>query len=114
MVNKNLFRHDLAVVTIFKDEARYLEEWLNYHLAAGVDHFYLYDDGSTDNPREVLEPYIEAELVDYFPVTGENMIIPVYNDAVRRFKFAARYMAFLDVDEFIFPKTNQSVVEVVD
>ena len=114
MVEKNLFRYSLAVVTIFKDEARYLEEWLNYHLAAGVEHFYLYDDGSTDNPREVLEPYIEAELVDYFPVTGENMTIPVYNDAVRRFKFAARYMAFLDVDEFIFPKTNQSVVEVVD
>lgn len=114
MFDKNLFRYNLAVVTVFKDEARYLEEWLNYHLAAGVEHFYLYDDGSTDNPREVLEPYIEAELVDYFPVTGENMTIPVYNDAVRRFKFAARYMAFLDVDEFIFPKTNQSVVEVVD
>ena len=114
MVDKNLFRYDLAVTAIFKDEAHYLEEWLNYHLAAGVEHFYLYDDGSTDNPREVLEPYIEAELVDYFPVAGENMTIPVYNDAVRRFKFAARYMAFLDVDEFIFPKTNQSVVEVVD
>ncbi len=114
MVNKNLFLYDLAVVAIFKDEVRYLEEWLNYHLAAGVEHFYLYDAGSTDNPREILEPYIEAELVDYFPVTGENMIIPVYNDAIRRFKFDARYMAFLDVDEFIFPKTNQSVVEVVD
>ena len=114
MIDKNLFRYNLAVVAAFKDEARYLEEWLNYHLAAGVEHFYLYDDGSTDNPREVLEPYIEAELADYFPVAGENMTIPVYNDAVRRFKFAARYMAFLDVDEFIFPKTNQSVVEVVD
>ncbi len=114
MIDKNLFMYDLAVVAIFKDEARYLEEWLNYHLAAGVEHFYLYDDGSTDEPREVLEPYIEAELVEYFPVTGENMTIPVYNDAVRRFKFAARYLAFLDIDEFIFPKTNQSVIEVVD
>ena len=87
---------------------------MNYHLAAGVEHFYLYDDGSTDNPREVLEPYIEAELADYFPVAGENMTIPVYNDAVRRFKFAARYMAFIDLDEFLYPKSNRSVVEVVD
>ena len=114
MVDKNLFMYNLAVVAIFKDEVRYLEEWLNYHLAAGVDHFYLYDDGSTDEPGEILEPYIEAELVDYFSVAGENIMIPVYNDAVRRFKFAARYLAFLDVDEFIFPKTNQSVVDVVD
>ncbi|MBR4152694.1 MAG: glycosyltransferase family 2 protein [Selenomonadaceae bacterium] len=114
MIDKNLFVHDLSIVTIFKNEAQYLEEWLNYHLAAGVDHFYLYDNDSTDDTREVLEPYIDAELVDYFPVTGELMMIPVYNDAIRRFKFATRYMAFLDVDEFIFPKTNQSIVEVVD
>lgn len=114
MIDKKFFLHDLSIVAIIKDEARYLEEWLNYHLVAGVDHFYLYDNESSDNTREMLEPYIEAELVDYFSVSGELMQIPVYNDAVRRFKFASRYMAFIDSNEFIFPKTNQSVVEVVD
>ena len=39
MVDKNLFLYDLAVVAIFKDEAPYLKEWLDYHLAAGVEHF---------------------------------------------------------------------------
>ena len=114
MVDKNLFLHDLSIVALIKNDARYLEEWLNYHLVAGVDHFYLYDNGSSDNTREILEPYIEAELVDYFAVSGELMQIPVYNDATRRFKFASRYMAFLDIDEFIFPKTEQSISEVVD
>ena len=38
----------------------------------------------------------------------------VYNDAVKRFKFFSRYIAFIDLDEFIFPKSNRSVVEVVD
>ena len=42
MVDKNLFPYDLAVVAILKDEAPYLAEWLDYHLAAGVEHFYLY------------------------------------------------------------------------
>ncbi|MBR4904624.1 MAG: glycosyltransferase family 2 protein [Selenomonadaceae bacterium] len=114
MVDKKFFLHDLSIVAIIKDAARYLEEWLNYHLVAGVDHFYIYDNESTDDTREILEPYIEAELVDYFSVSGELMQIPVYNDAVRRFKFASRYMAFIDCNEFIFPKTNQSIVEVVD
>ena len=41
MLDKNLFLYDLAVVAIFKDEARYLKEWLDYHLLAGVEHFYL-------------------------------------------------------------------------
>ena len=114
MVDKKFFLHDFSIVAVIKNDARYLEEWLNYHLVAGADHFYLYDNAGTDNTKEILEPYIEAELVDYFPITGEQMKIPVYNEAVRRFKFATRYMAFIDCNEFIYPKNNQSVAEVAD
>lgn len=113
-VDKNLFPYNLAVAAIVKDEGRYLKEWLDYHLAAGVDHFFLYDNGSTDDTREVLKPYIDARLADYIFVPGELMQIPAYSDAARRFRFSCRYLAFLDLDEFIFPKTGQSIVEVVD
>ena len=114
MVDKKFFLHELSIVAVIKNEAHYLEEWLNYHLAAGVDHFYIYDNESTDNTAEILEPYIDAQLVDYFSVPGKLMKIPVYNDAVRQFKFATKYMAFIDCNEFIFPKTSQSIVEFVD
>ena len=114
MVEKNLFSHDLAVVAILKNEAPYLKEWLDYHLLAGVDHFYLYDNDSTDNQAEVAAPYVKAGLVDYFPTPGKAMQMAVYNDAVKRFKFHCRYMAFIDLDEFIFPKSNRTISEVVD
>ena len=114
MVDKDLFPHDLAIAAILKDEGRYLKEWLDYHLAAGVDHFYLYDNESPDNQAEVAKPYVEAGLVDYFFFPGKAKQFPAYNDAVKRFKFYNRYMAFIDLDEFIYPKTNQSITEVVD
>ncbi len=114
MVDKNLFLYDLAVVAIMKNEAPYLAEWLDYHLLAGVEHFYLYDNDSTDNQAEVARPYVEAGLVDYFPAPGELMQMPAYNDAVKNFKFHCRSMAFIDADEFLYPKTNRSVAEVVD
>lgn len=113
-VDKNLFMHDLAVVAILKNEGPYLKEWLDYHLLAGVDHFYLYDNDSPDNQREVAAPYVEAGLVDYFSAPGKIMQTPVYNEAIRRFKFHCRYMAFIDGDEFIYPKTNRNIAEVVD
>ena len=113
-VDKNLFLHDLAVVAIIKNEGAYLKEWLDYHLLAGVDHFYLFDNDSPDNQAEVAAPYVEAGLVDYIPAPGKLMQYAVYNEAVKRFRFQCRYMAFIDADEFIFPKTNQSIVEVVD
>ena len=114
MIDKNLFLHDLAVVAILKNEGHYLKEWLDYHLLAGVDHFYLYDNDSTDNQAEVAKPYIEAGLVDYISAPGKVMQMPVYNDAVKRFKFQSRYIAFIDSDEFIFPKTGKSILKTVD
>ena len=114
MVDKNLFLHDLAIVAILKNEGHYLKEWLDYHLLAGVGHFYLYDNDSTDNQAEVAKPYVDAGLVDYFRAPGKLMQHYAYNDAVKRFKFQCRYMAFIDGDEFIYPKSERSIPEVID
>ena len=114
MVDKNLFLYDLAVVAIFKDEGRYLKEWLDYHLLAGVEHFYLYNNDSTDDYAEVLAPYVEKNLVTLTDWPGKLMMYPAYNDAIEKHRFECRYMAFIDLDEFIFPKSNRPVVEVID
>ena len=117
MVDRNLFLHDLAIVAIMKCEGPYIKEWLDYHLLAGVEHFYIYDNESPDNQAEVVAPYVEAGLVDYFLVPGKAMQMAVYKDAVNRFKFHCRYMAFIDGDEFIYPKFNKQggiITEVVD
>ena len=113
-VDKNLFLYDLAVVAIMKNEGPYVKEWLDYHLLAGVDHFYIYDHESTDNFKEILKPYIDAGIVTYIFFPGELAQNATYNDAVNKYKFFCRYIAFIDADEFIFPQNNKSVVEVVD
>ena len=114
MVDKKLFPYNLAVVAIFKDEARYLREWLDYHLLTGAEHFYLYNNDSSDGYEKILAPYVEAGLVTLIDWSGQIMQMPAYNDALNRFRFFCRYMAFIDLDEFILPKTEQSIVEVAD
>ena len=113
-VDKNLFLYDLAVVAIMKNEAPYAKEWLDYHLLAGVDHFYIYDNESPDNLKEVLQPYINAGIVTYKFYPGKARQYEAYNEAVQEYKFACRYIAFIDGDEFIFPQNNKMIVEVVD
>ena len=114
MVDKNLFLYDLAVVAIMKGEEPYVKEWLDYHLLAGVDHFYIYDNDSTPEFKKILQPYIDANIVTYTPYPGKGRQIEAYNDAVQRFKFECRYMAFVDGDEYILPKSKSAITEIVD
>ena len=114
MVDKNLFLYDLAVVAIMKGEEPYVKEWIDYHLLAGVDHFYIYDNDSTPEFKKILQPYIDAGIVTYTFYPGKARQYEAYNAAVRDYKFLCRYMAFIDADEFIFPKSKPTIIEVVD
>jgi hypothetical protein len=44
---------DIALCTIIRNEAPQLREWVAFHWLQGVGRFYVYDDGSTDQPLEV-------------------------------------------------------------
>ncbi len=58
----------VALCLRFRDESRYLAEWLEYHHAAGVDHFFLYNNFSSDDFLSVVQPRIAAgqvTLVDW-------------------------------------------------
>ena len=39
----------LAASTICRDDAEYLPEWIEFHRLVGVERFFLYDNGSTDD-----------------------------------------------------------------
>src|SRR6266705_5250077 len=65
----------LAACAIFRNEAAYLEEWLNFHLGVGVEHFYLYENRSTDDFRTVLPPFLERgvfTLTDWPKAQGQK------------------------------------------
>jgi hypothetical protein len=42
-------KHYLSICAIFKDEAPYLQEWIEFHRLLGVEKFYLYNNNSRDN-----------------------------------------------------------------
>ena len=73
----------VVIVCIVKDEADYLEEWLAYHFALGVDHVLLYDNGSTDGSATLLKTYQNHGLVTVidWPLGGAQLA--AYNHALR-------------------------------
>ena len=55
----------LAISTIVRNEASDLDEWLEFHCMMGVEHFYIYNNGSTDGTAEKLRqsPYADRITV---------------------------------------------------
>ncbi|MCX5925590.1 MAG: glycosyltransferase family 92 protein [Candidatus Dependentiae bacterium] len=100
------YQHELAVCAIFQNESRFLKEWLEFYKLVGVQHFYLYDNNSTDNYREILYPYIKAGEVDLIPWPYSNKHcsaqLSSYNHCLSKVRGKVKWLAFLDLDEFLF------------
>lgn len=96
----------MSIVSIYLNEDD-LIEWIEYHKLIGVERFYLYDHGSTDNSRELLQPYIDDGTVVYHYIEDEGIQIQTNADAICRYKNETKWMALIDCDEYIVPiKTN--------
>ena len=110
----SVFDNELGIAVIIKNEGPYIEEWVRYHLLVGAGIIYIYDNESTDNTRQILEPYINSGKVVYKYFPGIAMQLPAYNDALRRYKNSCKYIAFIDADEFLFPlKERESIANIV-
>src|SRR5262249_4803573 len=96
------YQHELAVCAIFREEAPFLDEWIAFHTGVGVSRFYLYNNFSTDNFRAVLGPWIACGMVSLtdWPVPVGQL--SAYGHCVRYARAECRWLAFLDIDEFLF------------
>jgi hypothetical protein len=98
-------RYQIAICAIFQNEAPYLREWIEFHRMVGVKHFYLYDNLSDDGAVDVLAPYCRTGLVTLTPWPHsfeEFSQAQAYNDCLARFGGDCRWLALIDIDEFLF------------
>jgi hypothetical protein len=98
----------VGICAIFKDEAPYLREWLYFHWLQGVERFYLYDNGSTDDWRAQI-----PELADsVIPWPGQVVQMAAYDDCLNR-KPDVDWLAFIDIDEYLWDSTTCTLTETL-
>lgn len=103
----------LAICAIFRDEARYLNEWITFHRGVGVERFYLYNDRSTDDYRAVLAPWIERGIV-LLRDWNEKSLVDAFNDCLQQHRDEVAWIAFLDIDEFLYSPSGCPVPEILE
>ncbi len=106
-------RHELAVCAIFRDEAPFLEEWIAFHVGIGVTHFFLYNNFSTDNFLETLQPWLKKGMVTLKEWPRPVGQLAAYVHCCRRHWKSCRWIALIDLDEFLFSAEQQDVPSIL-
>lgn len=104
-------KYKVAICAIFKNEALYLREWIEFHKIVGVNHFYLYNNNSEDDYETVLEPYIKDGIVTLTQWPKNQAQMQCYHDGIERFKNETEWLTFVDIDEFIVPNTTDNIYD---
>lgn len=111
----------IALCAIVKNENIYLREWVEYHKSIGFDKIILYDNNPVDGevPHQVIGDYVMDGYVDVYNVRGVawsympfNKRIylqsEAYKNCLETYHNEYKWIAFIDVDEFITISNNES------
>ncbi|KAK1289745.1 hypothetical protein QJS10_CPB18g00511 [Acorus calamus] len=102
--------HALCACTMLRNQARFLREWVTYHARVGVGRWFVYDNNSDDG----LELTVASLVSSGFEVTRhawpwvKTQEAGFAHCAVRARQARCAWVAFTDVDEFLYlPNVNR-------
>lgn len=110
------YKYNVSIHAIFRNETKWLREWLEYHLMIGVDHFYLFCDDEEKEAvkvNEILFPKYEEYLTICYSCQAkskwprdENFQVRPIKDLLEGFWHQTKWLCVLDLDEFIYSTWN--------
>jgi len=104
--NNKLF--NLVLATYFKNEALNIREFIKHYIDEGVEHFYMIDNGSTDNYMEIINHDFPRGLITIVrddhnhTMSGglQNYLLRKYFNSL--IISEANWVIVVDLDEFIY------------
>ena len=104
----------LSICASYRWEGPYLREWVAFHRIVGVERFFLYDNDSDDEHLEALAPYLDDGTVQlqHWPEYPMGQV-KAYAHCLTEHAGDSRWIAFVDVDEFLFSPQGKPLPEVL-
>tara|TARA_B100001094_G_scaffold8759_2_gene7878 strand:+ start:1587 stop:2612 length:1026 start_codon:yes stop_codon:yes gene_type:complete len=108
---------EIVLGTMFKNCAKYLENWIIYHKYIGIQHFYIYDNDSNDTEilNDVCERYKEIITMTKWPFpyvrkpSGISGQTTAQNHCIYKYGDNCKWIGLTDLDEYIYSKESDLV-----
>ncbi len=119
---KSTYPYQISIQAVFRDDAPFLKEWIEYHRLIGVEHFWLFNNLSKDDYLSVLQPYLKegvVELIDWhYESNSRKEWQPVQKkditEGIRLANKKTKWLAIIDTDEFILPMMGKELIKILD
>jgi len=113
--NKQKPKYECSICLIIRDESEYLQEWLDWHIGQGVQHFYIYDHDSKYPITEFVKT-LPQQIQDKITVidwsgSHKNAQPEAYNHCLQHFAKDNKWLGFVDADEHVRVKNGQLLTE---
>lgn len=109
-------KYYLSVGAIFKNESHCIKEWIDHYLFHGACHFYLINDNSTDNFIDIIQPYIDDNVVTLFNVNEPYYLgrqRNLYNRHILPLLSETKWLLMVDLDEFVWSKLDINLCNIL-
>jgi hypothetical protein len=103
-------KYTLSLLLICKNESMVIDEYIKHYKWQGVEHIYLIDNGSNDNMKEVLNPYINDGYISYYYLDERNQQIKHYNTVYIEIRNQTKWLIVCDADEYIYNRNKEETI----
>lgn len=113
-----------VVCAIIKDEHIFLKEWIDHHLSIGFDYIYLYEDKESKSHESIVQHYdnvflrryeTDSQIQELLHLQGNSRRqLVLYSWFCETYQKQYDWVAFIDLDEFIFFEDGWSLDKLCD
>ena len=107
-------KHKIALITLCYNESKIMPFVIDYWRKF-VNHAYVFDNGSTDNSRELLSEYDWITVIDYSHLTGNKlddiMNMNIKNNFWKTIKHNYDWIVVCDFDECLYCEDWEAVLD---
>lgn len=99
-------KYKLSLLSMFKNESMIIEEWLQHYISEGVAHFYLIDNGSTDNYETKISKFnnkisLVKDKERHANETQPMLFNKHFLDIIKK---ESEWIIIADMDEYIYSR----------